>query len=561
MLKTIATALKLMWLGADTPLLKLKTVVNLLIGVVSGVSALFSALVLSWLVRDVSAGNTSTATLYLWLLVLMVVLLIGSRAFGRRWIERENVTVKMNLKRLYYKKIFYKPYNWHLHNSVGYFSSALDSVCNVIASWYWKIPYDYISNLTIAIGFIVYSASVSWILFGYFVVGTIILMIITRLMMTKRLVLQKRYNKQQLQYDKSFIDFLYNIRSVKKLNLLKFVRQSTKRRETSVQTDLRATMNYNTYQWGLNEVFNNVQFFIPLIYFVLNLVNTGQGIEYVVVLVSIQPKFADFGRYWMHFMSDIMTNMANFQLLSEHVGDDLRFPKTKKYNPDWHTITFDDTKFEHRDKDHLFKHHVEHFTINRGDHVAIVGRSGEGKSTFLNLLTNQFTVERGLSLDGRPYNTIPTEFFDNTFAYVSQDVELFDMTLHDNIVLGRNISDEELNKIIEGCCLDELVNRLDGNLHVDIGEKGVKVSGGEKQRISLARGLLLDRDILVLDEITANLDPTTTRKIWQFLFREYSDKTIVAISHEDELIKHVNKAIEFRGGAGVEVNPRDLATN
>lgn len=87
-------------------------------------------------------------------------------------------------------------------------------------------------------------------------------------------------------------------------------------------------------------------------------------------------------------------------------------------------------------------------------------------------------------------------------------------------------------------------------MNLYIGEKGIKVSGGERQRINLARGLILNREILVLDEITANLDPKTTKKIWEFIFKEYKDKTIIAISHTPELLNHVNKVIEFNNGCG-----------
>lgn len=102
--------------------------------------------------------------------------------------------------------------------------------------------------------------------------------------------------------------------------------------------------------------------------------------------------------------------------------------------------------------------------------------------------------------------------------------------------MGKRVAPEKLQKIIDGCCLNELIERMNGNIHTDIGEKGVKVSAGEKQRISLARGLLLDRDILVLDEITANLDPITTQNIWNFIFTAYGDKTIIAVSHEKDLL-------------------------
>ena len=91
---------------------------------------------------------------------------------------------------------------------------------------------------------------------------------------------------------------------------------------------------------------------------------------------------------------------------------------------------------------------------------------------------------------------------------------------------------------------------MNGNLDTPIGEKGIKVSGGERQRINLARGLLLDRDILVLDEITANLDPMTTERIWEYIFKEYKEKTIVAISHEKGLLQHTNKVVRFRNGRG-----------
>ncbi len=93
---------------------------------------------------------------------------------------------------------------------------------------------------------------------------------------------------------------------------------------------------------------------------------------------------------------------------------------------------------------------------------------------------------------------------------------------------------------------------MKGDLHTDIGEKGVKVSAGEKQRISLARGLLLDRDVLVLDEITANLDPVTTQHIWNYIFSEYADKTIIAVSHEKDLLNHVTRRLDFKKGIGTE---------
>ena len=149
------------------------------------------------------------------------------------------------------------------------------------------------------------------------------------------------------------------------------------------------------------------------------------------------------------------------------------------------------------------------------------------------------------------YADVADDFFDKNLTYISQDVELFDLSLYENITLGHRVKKQELDRILSGCCLDDLIKKHNNDLNLTIGEKGIKVSGGERQRINLARGLILNREILVLDEITANLDPKTTKKIWEFIFREYKDKTIIAISHTPELLNHVNKVIEFNNGCGI----------
>ena len=241
--------------------------------------------------------------------------------------------------------------------------------------------------------------------------------------------------------------------------------------------------------------------------------------------------------------------------LTPHPDETFSNPVNYRYDGTALTETVVTYDFEYVKDGSIFSHKVADFTIHPGDHIAVTGKSGEGKTTFLNLFTNQFHVMGGsISVDNIDYKDLPAAFFDEHITYISQDVELFDMTLYDNIVMGKRVAPEKLQKIIDGCCLNELIERMNGNIHTDIGEKGVKVSAGEKQRISLARGLLLDRDILVLDEITANLDPITTQNIWNFIFTAYGDKTIIAVSHEKDLLNHITRRLEFKKGVGKEVN-------
>lgn len=553
MLKTAWQAIRLIWQGADTVALKTRTIVAVIFGILSGVATYLSTYYLSKFVQSVTAADNNGLIWYLWVFIFAAGLLIFSRLIFRYFTEFIGVNISNNLIKQYYKKIFHKGYTWHLNNSVGYLSSMIEKVVARIREWNWKMPFDYLPSLALIVLFLGYTYSVSVYLFVYFIACILGLVMILRLSLIKRMQMNRERAIAERAFKKTFLDFLYNVRSIKKMNLLKF---SLSRMDTSAITYEqcnRKTMSYNALQWFLMDFFVRAQFLIPLGYFIIEMIKTGQGIDVIVMLVSVQSQMGDIGKQIMHFMSELGSSKPDFDLLSEHLGerDEVDTRPDKKQ---WKTISFFDTKFGFIKDNNSFEHAVPNFVINKGDHVAVMGKSGEGKSTFLNLLTRQYPVHSGaIMVDNKDYNDISQNFFDREFTYVSQDIELFDMSLYDNITMGKKVSPKELQKIIDGCCLNDLITRMKGNLHTDIGEKGIKVSGGEKQRINLARGLLLDRDILVLDEITANLDPTTTSKIWRFIFSQYKSKTIIAISHEAELIKHVNKRIFFKNGIASEI--------
>jgi ABC-type bacteriocin/lantibiotic exporter with double-glycine peptidase domain len=411
--------------------------------------------------------------------------------------------------------------------------------------------YDFLPKLIFTLLFFAYAYSVSPWLFLYFVACTIILIFGIRISYIRRGRLIKEASVRDRSMEKTFTDLLYNIRTIKKMNLLKFASNKINKKATDAEDKNREVMTYNAYQWGFMEFFVQIQFFAPLIYFAYRLIQTGQGIEIIVMLAAVQSHMIEIGRQIMHFIQPVISAQQEFALLSEHMGDAHVDNTNSSYDKNWRQIIFQNTYFDFKKDGNTFIHSVPNFIINRGDHIAIMGESGAGKSTFFNLLTRQYKAKKGkVLLDDIEYKSISQNFFDKEFTYVSQDIELFDMTFYENIVMGKKISLKQFQEIIDGCCLNELLARMGGNPHTDIGEKGVKVSGGEKQRINLARGLLLDRNILVLDEITANLDPVTTKKIWRFVFKKYANKTIIAISHEPELVNHVNKELVFKKGIG-----------
>lgn len=553
MLKTLITALRLLWISATVRDLKIRLIGSYVFGVVQGIISFLSPLALSEMIKQISEKNISGTMFSFYALIFLAGALIATRFIWRFSCEQITRILPLNLRRIYYAKIFNKPYDWHLHNSVGYFSTALNNVCSMLQNWLWKMPYDYVGCIVTALCFFIYTWILSFKLFLYFFITLAVMLWGIRVLYTRRIKYIDAYSQSFVSYGKIFIDFLYNVRSVKKMNLLGFVNKKLNEKGGKVVSTGTEMMRYNAVQYGFTELFINAQFLLPIGYYVYRFIQTGEGIEVIVMIASIQGKIAELGRQLMGMMTELAKTEADYKILAEHLGEDFTPQVLQRNIRKWKKICFDNTRFEFIKDDSVFTHQIDNFTINRGDHIAVVGKSGEGKTTFLNLLTNQFTIEDGaVKVDNVNYKNLPASFFDDNMTYISQDVELFDMTLYENITMGNRVSPQKLQKIIDGCCLNELIERMNGNMHTDIGEKGIKVSAGEKQRISLARGLLLDRDILVLDEITANLDPATTENIWKFIFEEFGHKTIIAVSHEKQLLNHVKRRLEFKKGIGRE---------
>ncbi len=546
-----------MWIGAGVYRLKAKLIFSGIFGVLIGLFMYLFPYYLSYMVKAINERNQTAVLHGFYALVSVTGCLWLTKFLWRYYCERTTNEIPLRLKQFYYGQLFKKSYQWHLENSVGYFTVALEQVCQNLHNWLARFPLEYISSIVIYGLFLTYTFTVSPVLFVYFVVCFLAMVIILRALYRKQLSYIDAFIRASAKFGKSFVDFLYNIRSVRKMNLFIFTNEQLTKKRLVVRNANRTYIRYNAFLWGIMEALVAMLFLLPVWYYIMQFIKTGEGIEIIVMITAIQPRIEQMGRQIMHFMSEVARAEAEYDLLSKHLNKLSDELVGKQRLDSWHEIRFNHSLFQYMKDNTVFSHYVPGFSIRPGDHIAVTGKSGEGKSTFLNLLTGQFPVIDGqISVDEISYTDLSPVFFGEKMAYISQDVELFDMSLYDNIVLGAKVSNEQLQRIIDGCCLNQLIERMGGNWHTEIGEKGVQVSAGEKQRINLARGLLLNRDILILDEVTANLDPITTQKIWEFIFVEYADKTIIAVSHEPELIKHVGRELHFVRGVGKEKNTK-----
>ena len=223
----------------------------------------------------------------------------------------------------------------------------------------------------------------------------------------------------------------------------------------------------------------------------------------------------------------------------------------EKFEPKGHDIIFEHVGFSYDEKEVL---HDVSFTAKEGEVTALVGPSGSGKSTCARLAARLWDISKGvIRVGGVDISTVDPEVLLRDYSMVFQDVVLFDDTVMENIRLGkRGASDEEVRAAAKAANCDEFVRRLPLGYNTPIGENGAKLSGGERQRISIARALLKDAPIVLLDEATASLDVENETKVQGALSRLLAGKTVLVIAHRMRTVEAADKVIVLADGRVAE---------
>ena len=196
--------------------------------------------------------------------------------------------------------------------------------------------------------------------------------------------------------------------------------------------------------------------------------------------------------------------------------------------------------------------------FKKGEIYAIVGPSGAGKTTLMHLLFRLWDCISGsITVDGIDIKDFDIDCLRGQISIVSQNIFLLNDTIYNNIVLGKEIADEELQHILVQAGLHEFINTLPNKLETVVGENGIKLSGGEKQRISIARALLKKNPILIFDEATSMLDNETEEKIISILLDSFKDTTIILIAHRLSTVKNANTIYVLNNGTIMEHGSHD----
>ena len=240
------------------------------------------------------------------------------------------------------------------------------------------------------------------------------------------------------------------------------------------------------------------------------------------------------------------------------IYNDQNAPSLKLKNA---TLEFKNISFTYPDGTHALKNLSA--KIDGGKKVGLVGISGSGKTTFLNLIPRFFNLKHGaIFIDDQNINNINLNSLRKEISLVSQDVILFDDTIKSNILYGNaSASDHEIINACKFAAAQDFIEKLPNKYETIIGENGIKLSGGQKQRLSIARAILKNSSIILLDEATSSLDSESEAVIQKAIENLTKNKTTIIIAHRLSTIMNCDKILVFDNGKIVDEGSHDFLVN
>ena len=264
----------------------------------------------------------------------------------------------------------------------------------------------------------------------------------------------------------------------------------------------------------------------------------------------------------MNFALQNLAAMNSLQINIDRMNEINESPSQEgetAFSPKGYDITFDHVGFAYNSGETVLKD--VSFTAKQGEVTALIGPSGGGKSTAAKLAARFWDIDRGrITVGGVDVATVDPEKLLTAYSIVFQDVTLFNNTVMENIRIGRkDATDAEVMQAAKDAMCDEFIAKLPQGYQTMIGENGSTLSGGERQRISIARALLKNAPIILLDEATASLDAENETEIQQAISRLVTQKTVLIIAHRMRTVENANKIVVLSDGTVAETGtPAEL---
>ena len=459
-----------------------------------------------------------------------------------------------DLKKKYFGHILSLDHKFHVTHKTGSLISRLTRGSFAIERMTDVIAFNFAPMI---LQFIMVGASLAY----FSTMSALVVLIVAISFITFSLILQKAQQIPKLEANRSedrekanVGDVFTNIDSIKYFGKENIIRKKFK--ELAVKTQNANMKFWGYYRWMVSgQIFIIVIGTLFLLYFPLTKFLAGEmTLGTVVFIYTIYGNLM--GPMWsfVHGMQGFYRSMADFQDLFEYgkIQKDIKDKVgSKPIDIKNGEIEFKNISFKYG-KRNIFDNFS--LKIKPYQKIALVGHSGCGKSTLVNLLYRFYDVDNGeILVDGKDIREFKQESVRSEMAIVPQETILFDDTIWNNIKFSNpNIKNNEVHKAIKFAQLDKIISEMPQKEKTIVGERGVRLSGGEKQRVSIARALLADKKILVLDEATSSLDSETEYEIQRDLAQLMEGRTSIIIAHRLSTIMHADKIIVMKKGKIVQ---------
>ncbi len=493
-----------------------------------------------------TVGNWATLYIAMLLTSPLLEVLSGNRTWVNAW-KIGQIFRQDAVERIKYAGLEF----WQDKNKgsvMKIIDTAYDSTVQIVGN----INHSYIGWGGIVVGTFLASAFIDPYIFFIYTIDVILFTINLWIMMPREDKQGLKENKAQETVSGKIMEYLNNIKTVVYLNL--FTRQER-------EVDYYQRQAYKEYykhetitsiKWLVN---NQLQYVIAITVFVYALIQVFQGRFDVGILTTVT--FFSF-----KFYNNLGVIVWQTEQLIRQVNGMQRFfetfdgikPKHEHLVPTAHiafaSLTFKGVSLQREERETLSD---ISFTILKGQKVAIVGYTGSGKSTLLDIMLKVITTYSGTVLiNQRNYKDLKEVDIANIFSIVPQEVQLFRDTVNGNILASNDSFNGSLDDILKVTCLEDLIEKLPHGLDQHIHEGSINMSGGERQRIGIARALVQEQPILVLDEATASLDPRTEREVVSNIIDTYPDMTMIYVTHKYSLLNYFDHILVLSDGKVIE---------
>jgi ABC-type multidrug transport system fused ATPase/permease subunit len=505
--------------------------------------------------------NSLALDIFIKTLIIIAVIFLGVvvfRSFGRWWSEHILIHFELgmmkDLKKKYFGHILTLSHNFHTTHKSGSLISRLGRGQHSMEAMTDIITFQFFPLLIQLI-----LVSVSLAIFS--ITPMIVVLIMSVVFISYSFLIQRAQEDSKLKHnsaedsEKGFVsDIFTNIESIKYFGKEKVI--NSRFEKVIENTRVRGLKNYKYFRWfgaGQFLILGVGTFFLmyfPVIQFLAGEMTLGTLVFIFTLFGNVAGNL--FGFVWG--VRGFYRSMADFQDLFGYgkIKNEIKDkPNAKRIKIKNGAIKFDNITFDYGQRKFFKNFNLE---IKPNEKIALVGHSGCGKTTIVKLLNRLYDVKSGrILIDGKDIRNFKQRSVREETGIVPQEAILFDDTIYNNIKFANNkTTKEEVWKAIKFAQLDKIIKNLPNKENTIVGERGVKLSGGEKQRVSIARAILANKKILVLDEATSALDSETEHEIQKDMKKLLEGRTSIIIAHRLSTIMSADRIIVMKEGKIIE---------